>query len=134
MTFFIQTNSNYIYFLVYDASSKYPRGMLSSEVNELGDFDQCMSVSSKRHGIYGAYAIAIIQLRSFKSDATEPTYYDLAENDRQRLNVKIYIYIYIPIIYISEIIILQSFNSEMYKNFIRIHKKLCLEKCVGSWS
>lgn len=90
---FIPNNSNNKYFSVYDSSSKYPRGMLSVEVIELGNFDQCMSVSSKEHGIYGAYAVAILQLHSPKNDTVDSTYYDPAEVDRQRLKVTIMIYI-----------------------------------------
>jgi len=88
----VPSPSNNKYFLVYDSSPKYPRGMLSVEVIELGNFDQCMSVSSKEHGIYGAYAVAILQLHSPKNNTINSTYYELAENDRQRLNVTIMIY------------------------------------------
>ncbi|XP_022165577.1 nose resistant to fluoxetine protein 6-like isoform X2 [Myzus persicae] len=46
---------------MYASSSKYPGPISSGNVNELGYFDQCMRVSSKRLGIYGAYAIANVR-------------------------------------------------------------------------
>ncbi|XP_025190645.1 nose resistant to fluoxetine protein 6-like [Melanaphis sacchari] len=49
---------------MYTSSSKYPGSILSGDINELGYFDQCMRVSSKRHGIHGAYALANVRFYS----------------------------------------------------------------------
>jgi len=73
--------------LVYASSSKYPRGVLSNEVVELGNYDQCMSVSSsERYDIHGAYAIANIGFRHTKSDF-KPL--DFLSAHRERLKVTI---------------------------------------------
>lgn len=78
---------------MYDSSSKYPGGILSGEVNELGYFDRCMSVSSKQLGIYGAYALVNVRFR-FSDDNTSEIL-DLAEIDRKKSKVKITIEIYV---------------------------------------
>lgn len=70
---------------MYDSSSKYPGGILSGEVNELGYFDQCMSVSSKQLGIYGAYVLVNIRFRF--SDENISEILDLAEIDQKRSKV-----------------------------------------------
>jgi len=56
---------------VYESSSKYPGGILNGEVTEFGNFDQCMRVSSKKFGIYGAYAVANMQFRFADSEKSE---------------------------------------------------------------
>lgn len=51
---------------MYDSSSKYPEGIPAGEITELGNFDKCMSVSSKKFGIRGAYAVTILQFPDIK--------------------------------------------------------------------
>lgn len=46
---------------MYDSSAKYPGGILTGYVNELGNYDQCMSVTSKQLRIDGAYALVNIR-------------------------------------------------------------------------
>lgn len=53
---------------MYDSSAKYPGGILTGYVNELGNFDQCMSVTSKQLGIYGAYALVNIRFGPSDND------------------------------------------------------------------
>ncbi|XP_025406644.1 nose resistant to fluoxetine protein 6-like isoform X2 [Sipha flava] len=54
---------------MYDSSSKYPGGApTASELIELGHFDRCMSVSSERFGIRGAYAVAVMRFRFTDED------------------------------------------------------------------
>lgn len=55
---------------------------MAVDVAELGYFDQCMSVSSKRFGIRGAYAIAIIKFRFSDED-------DIARRPLNALEVEI---------------------------------------------
>lgn len=76
---------------VYTSSSKYPGSILSGDVNELGYFDQCMRVSSKRLGIQGAYAIANVRFHLPSADDDEPpeplNQLDIVEADRERSKV-----------------------------------------------
>ncbi|RLU26672.1 hypothetical protein DMN91_000469 [Ooceraea biroi] len=46
---------------MYDATAKVPSGLLSGNVNQLGDFDECMDVEGK-DGIRGQYCLAYLQL------------------------------------------------------------------------
>lgn len=46
---------------MYDATAKVPAGLLSGNVNQFGDFDECVSVESK-DGIQGQYCLAYLQL------------------------------------------------------------------------
>lgn len=75
---------------VYTSSSKYPGSILSGDVNELGYFDQCIRVSSKRLGIQGAYAIANVRFHILSADdePSEPlNQLDIVEADRERSKV-----------------------------------------------
>lgn len=47
--------------LVYDATAKVPSGLLSGNVNQFGDFDECVGVEGK-DGIRGQYCLAYLQL------------------------------------------------------------------------
>jgi hypothetical protein len=52
-------------FLVYDASAKLPSGILRGNVNQLGDFDQCLDVTSQYEPrIDGKYCLASVDVES----------------------------------------------------------------------
>ncbi|XP_059617040.1 nose resistant to fluoxetine protein 6 isoform X3 [Phlebotomus argentipes] len=44
-----------------DSSAKLPSGLLNGNVNQLGDFDQCLGVSEDAQGITGQYCLAYLQ-------------------------------------------------------------------------
>jgi hypothetical protein len=46
---------------VYDATAKMPSGLLNGNVNQLGDFDECLGIEGK-DGIRGQYCLAFLQL------------------------------------------------------------------------
>ena len=46
---------------MYDATAKVPSGLLSGNVNQFGDFDECVGVEGK-DGIRGQYCLAFLQL------------------------------------------------------------------------
>ena len=46
---------------MYDATAKIPSGLLNGNVNQLGDFDECVGVEGKE-GIRGHYCLAYLQL------------------------------------------------------------------------
>ncbi|XP_058797973.1 nose resistant to fluoxetine protein 6-like [Phymastichus coffea] len=46
---------------MYDATAKMPSGLLSGNVNQFGDFDECMGVEGSA-GIRGKYCLAYLQL------------------------------------------------------------------------
>ncbi|KAG5323880.1 NRF6 protein, partial [Acromyrmex heyeri] len=46
---------------MYDATAKVPSGLLSGNVNQFGDFDECVGVEGK-DGIRGQYCLAYLQL------------------------------------------------------------------------
>lgn len=46
---------------MYDATAKMPSGLLNGNVNQLGDFDECVDVEGK-DGIRGQYCLAYLQL------------------------------------------------------------------------
>lgn len=71
--------------LVYDSSAKYPGGILFGEVAELGNFDQCMSVSSDEFGIRGAYAVVDLRFQPADSRGSEPLDFVKAHRDRSRV-------------------------------------------------
>lgn len=45
---------------VYDASAKIPSGILNGNVNQFGDFDQCVNVQGME-AIQGKYCLAYLQ-------------------------------------------------------------------------
>jgi hypothetical protein len=52
---------------VYDASAKLPSGILRGNVNQLGDFDQCLAVTSQDEPrIDGKYCLASVDVESTK--------------------------------------------------------------------
>ncbi|XP_050519901.1 O-acyltransferase like protein-like isoform X2 [Daktulosphaira vitifoliae] len=51
---------------MYDSSSKYPGGLLSRNIFNLGYFDQCLKVSAKWLKIYSAYSIVTLEFNISK--------------------------------------------------------------------
>ncbi|XP_039298057.1 O-acyltransferase like protein [Nilaparvata lugens] len=48
---------------MHDASAKLPSGLLNGNVNQLGDFDQCLSVHQTQDNIKGQYCLTDIELK-----------------------------------------------------------------------
>ena len=46
---------------MYDASAKVSAGLLHGNVNQLGDFDQCLSINGPEDKFKGQYCLAFIQ-------------------------------------------------------------------------
>ena len=59
---------------VHDASAKLPSGILNGNVNQLGDFHQCVSAASDDGAVQGQYCVAYLQLllRQDPEQATHP--------------------------------------------------------------
>lgn len=57
-------NTELIFFLykVYDASAKLPSGLLNGNINQFGDFDECLNVHNPQDGLIGRYCLAYIQI------------------------------------------------------------------------
>jgi hypothetical protein len=50
---------------VYDSSAKLPSGILQGNVNQFGDFDQCLSVATLEKPIMiGKYCLASVDLQA----------------------------------------------------------------------
>lgn len=47
---------------MYDASAKLPSGILNGNINQLGDFDQCLGVKSGNGKFQGKHCLATVQL------------------------------------------------------------------------
>ncbi|GFG33259.1 hypothetical protein Cfor_03997 [Coptotermes formosanus] len=65
-TFVHQLQRNSLWALkMYDSSAKLPSGILRGNVNQLGDFDQCLSVSTQENpSIVGKYCLASVDVRA----------------------------------------------------------------------
>lgn len=50
------------FFPVHDASAKVPSGILSGNINQLGDFDECLNVKAPNNEFSGKYCLAYIQM------------------------------------------------------------------------
>lgn len=46
---------------MFDATGKIPSGILNGNVNQFGDFDECLGLQGT-HGIRGKYCLAYLQL------------------------------------------------------------------------
>ena len=46
---------------MFDATAKMPSGLLNGNVNQLGDFDECVGVEGSE-GIRGQYCLTYLQL------------------------------------------------------------------------
>lgn len=47
---------------MFDANAKLPSGLLNGNVNQLGDFDQCLSVQQPHGSVKGQYCLAYIEV------------------------------------------------------------------------
>lgn len=47
---------------MFDASAKLPSGILNGNINQYGDFDQCLRVESSEKGFRGQYCLTNVQL------------------------------------------------------------------------
>lgn len=47
---------------MHDAAAKIPSGLLSGNVNQLGDFDQCINVEAPNNEFTGKYCLAYVQV------------------------------------------------------------------------
>jgi len=74
---------------VYESSSKYPNKFFTGEVTEMGDFDLCMSVSSKQLGINGAYVLVSIQFYPINNITSEQTWKDKNHREKSTVSVKV---------------------------------------------
>ncbi|XP_025421860.1 nose resistant to fluoxetine protein 6-like [Sipha flava] len=61
---------------MYDASAKIPSGILNGNINQFGDFDQCLGANDESLGIKGQYCLAFIEL-SLPPNANEKWKYIL---------------------------------------------------------
>ncbi|XP_018325878.1 nose resistant to fluoxetine protein 6 [Agrilus planipennis] len=48
---------------MYDSSAKIPSGILSGNINQLGDFDECLNAVSEKWNIEGQYCLASLQVQ-----------------------------------------------------------------------
>ncbi|CAG9854245.1 unnamed protein product [Phyllotreta striolata] len=49
---------------MYDSSAKFPSGVLNGNLNQLGDFDMCLSAASTKHNIQGQYCLAALEVQN----------------------------------------------------------------------
>jgi len=59
---------------VYDSSAKIPSGILNGNVNQFGDFDQCLKVNDENLGIKGQYCLTYVEM-TLPSNANEKLKY-----------------------------------------------------------
>ena len=48
--------------IVHDASAKVPSGILSGNINQLGDFDECLNVKAPNGEFTGKYCLTYVQM------------------------------------------------------------------------
>lgn len=57
---------------MYDSSAKLPSGILRGNVNQLGDFDQCLSVAAQENpSIVGKYCLASVDVQATSLNGTD---------------------------------------------------------------
>lgn len=57
---------------MYDSSAKLPSGILRGNVNQLGDFDQCLAVGTDDpSSIDGKYCLASVDVQSTKTNSKD---------------------------------------------------------------
>ncbi|KAB0797842.1 hypothetical protein PPYR_08835 [Photinus pyralis] len=49
---------------MYDSNAKIPSGILNGNINQLGDFDLCLSVDEKKLQLKGQYCLASLQIKT----------------------------------------------------------------------
>lgn len=59
---------------MYDSSAKIPSGILNGNVNQFGDFDQCLNVNDENLGIKGQYCLTYVEM-TLPSNANEKLKY-----------------------------------------------------------
>ncbi|XP_027843539.2 nose resistant to fluoxetine protein 6-like [Aphis gossypii] len=59
---------------MYDSSAKIPSGILNGNVNQFGDFDQCLKVNDENLGIKGQYCLTYVEM-TLPSNANEKLKY-----------------------------------------------------------
>lgn len=67
---------SYWAFQMHDASAKLPSGILNGNVNQMGDFHQCLSVRSPDGEVQGQHCVAYLQLllrQEYRGDDPSPT-------------------------------------------------------------
>ncbi|KAL4105101.1 hypothetical protein QTP88_020374 [Uroleucon formosanum] len=47
---------------MYDSSAKIPSGILNGNINQFGDFDQCLKVNDENSGIQGQYCLTYVEM------------------------------------------------------------------------
>ncbi|XP_001942708.2 regulator of hypoxia-inducible factor 1 [Acyrthosiphon pisum] len=47
---------------MYDSSAKIPSGILNGNINQFGDFDQCLRVNDENSGIQGQYCLTYVEM------------------------------------------------------------------------
>lgn len=47
---------------MFDSNAKLPSGLLNGNVNQLGDFDQCLGVEQPGGSVRGQYCLAYIEV------------------------------------------------------------------------
>lgn len=47
---------------MYDATAKIPSGLLNGNINQFGDFDECIGIQGSE-GIQGQYCLAYLHLK-----------------------------------------------------------------------
>ncbi|XP_050528916.1 nose resistant to fluoxetine protein 6-like [Daktulosphaira vitifoliae] len=47
---------------MYDSSAKVPSGILNGNINQFGDFDQCLNANDQSSGIQGQYCLAYVEM------------------------------------------------------------------------
>lgn len=54
---------------MHDSTGKITAGILNGNINQLGDFDQCLGIDSSKDNIQGQYCLAYLQ--ATVSDSTK---------------------------------------------------------------
>lgn len=60
---FVKKSFKYLCLSVFDASAKLPSGILNGNINQFGDFDQCLIVKSGNGKFQGKHCLATVQLK-----------------------------------------------------------------------
>lgn len=47
---------------MYDSSAKIPSGILNGNINQFGDFDQCLRANDENLGIQGQYCLTYLEI------------------------------------------------------------------------
>lgn len=55
---------------MYDSSGKVPSGLLNGNINQFGDFDQCVAIDESSLNIKGKYCLAYFQIQPKESESS----------------------------------------------------------------